>query len=59
MATPDDINELLAKLDEERGAFLAGVGDLSEEAANSGVPTSMARPVGPRRSSSRTSRRWS
>lgn len=33
MATPEDINELLAKLEEERAAFLAGVGELGEEAA--------------------------
>lgn len=33
MATPNDISELLAKLAEERSAFLAGVEGLTEEAA--------------------------
>lgn len=33
MATPEDINDLLAKMDEERSAFLAGVEGLTEEAA--------------------------
>lgn len=38
MATPAEIDALLTKLEEERGAFLASVRDLSEEAAEQRRP---------------------